>query len=606
MNRLQIGVLALGFINTGLAAFGATDETERMSVIGTRTRTLDRFTRSHYVINRDEIERQNAPSLVDYLAQIPGVHVTRVGVMGGNTSVSIRGSTNDHILVLIDGIPVSDQSQISGVLSLDHLGVHQVERIEVAKGPMGVAYGSDALAGAINIITRTQVDGGSLLGEVSNRSYKRLDLSYGINLNEEWSLLFAGHGIDDEAFSEAEEAEGNSEKDRYQRQAFYGRATWSQGPWVASLNVERADAEKDLDRYSFADELVRDDLNFVSDDQMKAVRLQGRYDGGTWYSSIKVSYHQVQREYRDEIDALFPFDGTSKFDGEGQFSELKFGRAFGATHVDAGVQLREEFTEVEERNESRSSLGYFLLTDTRLAENWLVQLGARQDQFDDFGDQATYSAEIVYENRKHMAFVRTGTSFKAPSLYRSYSSYGNPDLKAESGKAIEAGYMYQADQWLLRADTYRRNLTDEIDFSYITSSYSNIEGEGQYEGAEVYGAWQWRPDHEIGLWYASLRYDHDDSETLARQPKRSAGLSYGVTSGSHDVFLQGVWASERPDADGENLSSYTNGSLKYGYRWSSGLQTYLRGENILNQSIVHAEGYTPYPRRIFGGLAWQF
>jgi vitamin B12 transporter len=107
------------------------------------------------IISKDEIERMQANRVSEVLSQVPGVHVDEMGSPGGISSVYVRGGDPNFTLVMIDGIPINDpMNPRGGSVDLSNLTPEHLERIEIVRGPMSSLYGSDAMAGAINIITR--------------------------------------------------------------------------------------------------------------------------------------------------------------------------------------------------------------------------------------------------------------------------------------------------------------------------------------------------------------------------------------------------------------------------------------------------------------------
>ena len=119
-------------------AYGG-NSVESIVVKGVPWNSLERYSLSQTTITRSDIEKMNVPTVVEALQTIPGLYVARTGGRGGQASIFMRGSRNGDTLLLIDGVPVADPSQIGGSFQLDHLTLFQVERIEILKGPRGLA-----------------------------------------------------------------------------------------------------------------------------------------------------------------------------------------------------------------------------------------------------------------------------------------------------------------------------------------------------------------------------------------------------------------------------------------------------------------------------------
>jgi vitamin B12 transporter len=120
---------------------------------------VEALTSSTTNIRRHEIEAKQPASMVELLRLTPGLHIDQPGGRGGISSVYLRGADPNFALVLIDGIEVNDPTTTrGGSFDLSSVSVSDIERVEIVRGPLSMAYGPDALAGVINIITRRPTD----------------------------------------------------------------------------------------------------------------------------------------------------------------------------------------------------------------------------------------------------------------------------------------------------------------------------------------------------------------------------------------------------------------------------------------------------------------
>ncbi|MEJ6593468.1 MAG: TonB-dependent receptor plug domain-containing protein, partial [SAR86 cluster bacterium] len=150
-------------------AFGATNPSQTASsqtmttITVTASRTpisIDETASAISILSKQEIQQRNANSIADLLREIPGFAVSQQGSRGAVTQIRVRGAEANQVLVLIDGIEANDVSQGSE-FNFAHLNTDQIERIEIVRGPQSALWGSDALAGVINIITIPRVDSGT-------------------------------------------------------------------------------------------------------------------------------------------------------------------------------------------------------------------------------------------------------------------------------------------------------------------------------------------------------------------------------------------------------------------------------------------------------------
>src|SRR5699024_4027096 len=162
MQRTTVSVLAGAgmLISSGLSAAASTFEGDTVHVTATRTQqSIDASLAAVSVITRDDIERIQAPDLLELLRLQAGIDVARSGGPGGQTSLFMRGSNSNHVLVLVDGVRVSAAG--SGGFTWEILDPSIIERIEIVRGPRAARWGSDAIGGVIQIFTRLPDGGGA-------------------------------------------------------------------------------------------------------------------------------------------------------------------------------------------------------------------------------------------------------------------------------------------------------------------------------------------------------------------------------------------------------------------------------------------------------------
>ena len=153
--------MAVLWFGTAATVFAANADHQEKPVIVTATRTAqtaDASLASVTVITRKDIERQQARSIQDLLRGVPGVSISNNGGAGKTTSVFMRGTESDHVLVMIDNIKVG--SATSGTTAFENIPIDQIDRIEIMRGPRSSLYGSEAIGGVIHIFTRKGDSGG--------------------------------------------------------------------------------------------------------------------------------------------------------------------------------------------------------------------------------------------------------------------------------------------------------------------------------------------------------------------------------------------------------------------------------------------------------------
>ena len=173
---LFVMVLTLSLLDLGnKVANAANDSVELKGIVISATRTeipIELTAGSITVIDSKTIEGKKARTVLDLLRQVPGLDVVRTGGPGGTTSFFMRGTNSNHVLVLIDGIEVN--SATTGIYDSTDLTTDNIERIEILRGPQSTLYGSNAVGGVIQIITKRGKDGFTPSATLEYGSYDTL------------------------------------------------------------------------------------------------------------------------------------------------------------------------------------------------------------------------------------------------------------------------------------------------------------------------------------------------------------------------------------------------------------------------------------------------
>ena len=168
------------------------------------------------IITAEDIELRGYSFALDAIATAPGVTVNQNGAFGGLATVRIRGASTDQTLVILNGVPLSDPTAVGGGYDFSILDTDDIDRIEILRGPQSTLWGSDAIGGVINIITKRPEPGfgGSLFAEGGSYGTFRggAALSGG---GETGDFRISASGVTTDGISKADEADGNTERDGY-------------------------------------------------------------------------------------------------------------------------------------------------------------------------------------------------------------------------------------------------------------------------------------------------------------------------------------------------------------------------------------------------------
>ncbi|MDJ1158798.1 TonB-dependent receptor [Chelatococcus sp. SYSU_G07232] len=596
------------------------------------------------VITGEEIRRASPKSVADVLRRVPGLSVVETGGPGGTTLVRLRGSEPRHTLVLVDGIRVNDPSAAAGEFDFVNLIPTDIERIEVLRGPQSALYGSDAIGGVINVITRrgkgptrVQADGeagsyGSkgLRGAVSGASGRlfyalsltgydtagfsrygdrigRITRAYGRPLEADATARFAATGRLGVALSDDVETElgGSTAVTRAQYDAAFGpypdtpSASLQRLSQVFSRTTAHAfDHQLKNTLTVFANRTERDyrDISYGFGPQPRAEWLKSAYVG-------------------DRIGA--EYQGDLSLDRWGLFTVgLRTEEERLVSHQQSVLPQPTPRMKTNDARQTTRSL--FALYQVSPADNLSLSLGGRLDDVANADRFATWRATLAYEIPESETVFRTsaGTGAKAPSLFQLYDpTYGTPGLAPERSFGVDAG----VDQTLfdgrlkLSGTLFLNRYRDLIAFATgvcpVTQPwgcYFNV-ARAQTSGFELAADAELVPALlRLKLAYTNLdAVDRTTDKALPRRPANEGRLGFVLTPAAGlSIEPSVVFVGERfssPD-ERDRLAPYARLDLLAEYDLSPTASLFLRAENLTNARYEEVRNYATPGRSFYAGL----
>jgi vitamin B12 transporter len=591
------------------------DETSAKSVSSTVT-----------VLTAETLRDWQVVSLADALRSVPGLDVARTGGLGAMTSVYTRGVNTNHTLVLVDGIEIADPSQVGGgAVDLADLTVDGVERIEILRGPASSLYGSDALGGVVNVITRRGRGEPSfgLSAEGGSFGTFRIAASASGSLGRTSFSGQVGHQSSDGTPLVANSTrpygyQGTRAEVRLgQRlsQALEARlvAHFSQS------NLQTAD-------YEYGVGLV-DDPNSTRKTQELLLRPEVRLSllGGHWRQTLGAFYSHHGRNYDNPPNDGSSSDEVSRYQGRKARIDWQHELAL-IEHNQAMLLLESEWdyskTYAVGPGSPAAGLEWTGIRNVSVALQDRHELfgrlnltgSARLDKHSMFGSVGTYTvgAVAVLPGADTILRVNHGTAFKAPSLFQLKDpKHSNPDLKPERSRSFEAGFEQPVKvAGLSVGATFFFNAIQElIDYDSNLKRYINL-GTARIAGIESFaeGAWNLR---SIGALRTRVDYtwtNPKDAEgkDLTRRARNKAGLSATwapLERGSLTARVVGVGdRTDNPEGRRVTLKRYTLVSLMARYDLTRSLGFFARVENLLDAQYQEAFGYRTSGRSAFAGV----
>jgi vitamin B12 transporter len=612
------------FHNTALAALALTgfaqatmaaDPTALEPVVVTATRNptpADAVLAAVTVIDRTEIEQSQAIDLAQLLSTHAGLDIGRTGGPGQPASIFIRGGNSDHTLVLIDGVRVNPSSFGGAALSL--IAPEMIERIEIVKGPRSTLYGSDALAGVINIITRAP--GNTRFGlRAGGGSYGTRDLAASTSVGDEHArLTITGQKIGSQGFPSFV---GATEDRGYDLGTVALRGEASAGPVRFKAQVWRAEGSNEYasQQLSFGgppdfatvlagfDARDHDTLN-----QTAAVSAEFS-PLAQWQTRVQFSHSTDRVSENQSAAALRSLRPELRIDNVIELGAQRF--SVGAS----AAQDRVDVSNSDNIHDVRDSGAIYAQGEFIYGRNSAV-LGGSWNRYDGFDGEPTMNVEYGFQAWQGAKLIASyGTGFKAPNANQRFTAFGgNPDLKPERSRSYELGMQqrYGAHRVELRA--FRNDVRDLIVFNFDPTQADfgdNLNlNRARTQGIELAYSGQIGPFETRleGVLQSAKDCSADDNgspvsrcEDGARLKRRNSRSISGAITWRQPRYFIGVDAYGAGDRqDFEGLPPFRNNVKDAGYALLNasagvtlgrGFALSVRGENLLDQDYTTANGY---------------
>lgn len=486
------------------------------------------------VIDRATIERNGGKTLGEMLNTVAGVQIIGANNNPGtNNLVTIRGAAAGNTLILLDGVPVNDPSVITNYFDINFIPIDQIERIEVLKGGQSTLYGSDAVAGVINIISRKPGNKkASVNGLFSYGSWETLSQHVGLSGRTkavDYSIQYTH--TNSEGFSSAFDSTGTLEfgDNGFDQHAISSRFNFNLAPgWQLQLQHRYSSYRVELDAAGFTDERDYTSNNFNS---QYGIGLHRQHK----YGQIRLNYlfNRARRDYLDDstyksspfVDRIESrYVGNTHFiEGYGQWKLKQFDLLTGA---DVRINQTEQWYwstgpwgpyAPSPLNASMKQLSpYASLLHKKGKWNW--EIGGRLNLHSEYGSNISFTINPAYRlNEEWRSFINMYSAFKTPTLYQLFDAFGgNPDLRPEQSMVAEGGVEWKKNNGLrTRLVGFFRNTKDAIVYTYNPSTFAalyrnvsrqtnhGLELEGQYQT----GKWSFQGNYTYTNGSIKAAYD---------------------------------------------------------------------------------------------------
>lgn len=445
-------------------------------------------------ITKEQIEKSGAHSVSQLLNEQAGITISgALNNSGTNQTVYLRGASAGRTLILMDGIPVYDPSFNNSDFDLNLVSLNNIENIEICRGAQSTLYGSDAVAGVINIITikknitrplnikATTLAGnyGTIRGNVQLYG-KTGDLTYTARYEN----------LSSKGFSSAYDSAGNKnfDNDTYKGDILNASLLYQVTPAISFRTfVQHSYYKTGLDAAAFTDE-----KDYTVNNSNLITGIRGNYQKNNVSLTGNYQYSMNKRNYfNDSLDQ----PGSVIFSTDNYVGQTHFAEFFGSIGLSKNFTVLQgadyRYSNFHSRYFSLSSFGPFSDTfkDTSQSQSSLyasllyhtlneklnIELGGRLNVHSRYGSNHTYTFNPSYSIGKYLRiFGSIATGFKAPTLYQLYSSYGMPGLNPEKSQTYEIGLQHQYKPVTTRLVYFYRKIRDGVDFNNISFQYFNF------------------------------------------------------------------------------------------------------------------------------------
>ena len=556
------------------------------------------------VITRAQIEAKKPFDLLDVLRLVPGISVAQSGTRGKTTSIFMRGTNSNQTLVLVDGVRAN--SPQDGRFDFGQIPIENVDHIEVVRGPASALYGSDAIGGVINIITKRgtgPLKPGGLL-EFGNQGINRQEINANgaFGKNAENRLSFSGYRLDSNGQFQNDDYRNVGASLRFDRAlssnktlSFIGRSSQSKfgvpGQRFLSFDPFQRDKSRDTQ-----------------------LSLQFENRDGKRRDKIILGQYDRRLEDNDTRDQTAPTAAPSRFKNRVQSLDAQSSYDFGRNLVTAGVETRHESADIVSnfafldsttnmvqtggsRYDKGSRTNAIFAQDEFKGGKFTLVPGVRYEDNSQFGNFTSYRVAGAYDVTPRTRFKASyGTAFKAPSFDSLYfPNFGNPNLNPETSRGYDAGILQKFGSGTLELTYYNNKLKDLIASDPMTFLPANI-ARAKTHGFELALDQPLNRNFRL-LINGNTTATSSSGSQLLRRPKFNASADLLANRGKFDADLGIVAQGQRFDSNFVNqftpvkYGGYVRTDFTLSYRVRPQLSLYARVGNLFNRKYEEVAGY---------------
>jgi vitamin B12 transporter len=573
------------------------------------------------VLNHEDIKQAQAASMIELLQRLPGLQFSRTGGAGGNSSLFLRGSNSNHVLVLIDGVRISNAN--SGATPWNELLPEQIERIEVVRGPRGALYGSDAIGGVVQIFThdgRAQTKGNtqriSLAG--GNRDTIRSSFYFAHNSADLSASLGLSH-YDTRGISHRDSGGLNDEDgSRAGTIKISLRSVLSHPESEIRLNYLRSNSVHEFDAFApppdelpadIFEENLLESFNMAFGHYVPAART--RYD---WRSAVELGYSRNDNESTDPTAVFTP--QLSRFNSVRR--SMRWVNTINTEKAGSWVAGIEYYRDSVRRNEdiadqSRDNTAGFLEYQYLHARSDVVAF-LRLDDNEQFDNYSSIGVDWGFNILPWLKLTASyGTSFHAPTFNDLYGFGGNINLDPEESVNTEIGLRGQHGKHLWAVHIFNNEIEELISVIQIPGAGFNFMAiniqQAHIRGVELEWSSEWERLHVSGSFSWMDPRNLENDSILLRRARRELKVDLGYERADWNFGAALIARSKRYDFCSSGVDNCLGGysllSLSAAWKFHPQWQARLQVDNATSKHYRLASGYNMERRSSMLSISWQ-
>ena len=569
------------------------------------------------IITKEQIEMSSGKDLSQLLNEQTGLVINgATSNQGTYKSLYVAGATSAYSLILLDGVPLNDPSGVGGTFDIRLLSLDNIERIEILKGSQSTLYGSNAVAGVINIISKKPVTSKPLLsGSLAYGSYNSFKGSANISQKTkvfEYDVNYSYNNTD--GISEAKDTSGQAgfDKDGFNQQAIQA---------IVGINV--TDALKLSPYYRFtefkgdydADAFIDAPNHYTA--SLINTGLTGQYFYRTGTIHFNYGYDLTKRDY---VSQFGDYNTKGKFNQADAYTDHHFN-----DNVRLVAGLNYQSYSIKGPDTTNSIISPYVSLILKSTRGLNVEIGGRFNHHNQYGNNFTYSFNPAYLVHEHLKlFVNITSGFRAPSIFELFGTFGaNPNLKPEKSSTQEAGLqtMLLNRKLEFTITGFNRNINDVI--IYDSVGYVNRDKQHDY-GVELEAGYSLDPKLSFKINYAyvdgkitqKLGAKDTSYYNLVRRPKNNAHLIVSYQATRHFLISTSLQITgKRTDTYYDpmtflpsevDLKAYALWNMYAEYRFKQKVNVFVDAKNLTNKkNYYEIYGYSVQVFTITGGIRFK-